>query len=348
MAKLRAKDSIAHYERILGDLKRKIYKPFYLLMGEEPYYIDLLSDYVAQNVLTETERSFNQLILYGKDVTVPQIIDTARRFPMMANQQVVIVREAQNLRNVEQLETYIKAPLESTILVICYKGKTVDKRKAFYKLAEKHGEVLETVLLYDNEVAAWVKDYLKEKGCTIEPAAGMMLAEYLGSDLSKIANELDKLFTLLPQGSKHITAEHIEKNIGISKDYNTFELNNALTKKDVLKANRIVQHFSKNPSEYPMVMTISTLFVHFARVAKYHFLRDKHRGQVPQGEAASELGVNPFFVKDYEEAARVYPRAKTLEIISLLREYDMRSKGWNTGFADHGELLRELVFKIMH
>ena len=317
-------------------------------MGEEAYYIDLLSDYIAQHALTETERSFNQLILYGKDVTTPQIIDAARRYPMMANQQVVIVREAQNLRNVEQLETYIKTPLESTILVICYKGKTVDKRKTFYKLAEKQGDILETVLLNDTEIANWVRDYLKEKECTIEPVAGMMLAEYLGSDLSKIANELNKLFILLPQNNKHITAEHIERNIGISKDYNVFELNNALSKKDVLKANRIVVHFAKNPTDYPMVMTMSALFMHFARIAMYHFLKNKHRGQVPQGEAAAELGINPYFLRDYDEAVKRYPQTKTLEIISLLREYDMRSKGWNTGFADHGELLRELIFKIMH
>ncbi len=349
MAKVRSKDTAANYERILGDLKKKIYKPVYLLMGEEGYYIDQISNYIAQNVLSEAERSFNQLVLYGKDITVPQLIDTARRFPMMANQQVVIVREAQNLKNIEMLESYVKQAPASTILVLCYKGKTVDKRKAFYKLAEKNGEVLETALLYDNEIAAWVTDYLKKKGCTIDPKAGVILAEFLGSDLSKITNELDKLFTLLPEGSKHITAEHIEKNIGISKDYNTFELNSAITKRDVLRANRIIQHFAHNPGEYPMVMTVSMLFMEFSRILKFHFLKRKSKGgYVAPGEIAAELGVNPFFVKDYEAAAANYPLGKAMQVVSLLREYDMRSKGFGNGAADHGELLRELIFKIMH
>ena len=348
MAKLRAKDSLVDYSRIMTDLKEKKYKPVYLLMGEEPYYIDLISNYIAQNVLSETERSFNQLILYGKDVTAAQVIDTARRFPMMSTHQVVILREAQGLRNIEQLEPYMKAPPESTILVICYKGKTVDKRKSFFKLVDKYGEVFESVRLYDNEVNAWVSAYLREKGYSIEPAAGMVLTEYLGANLYKIANELEKLFTLLPENNRHITVEHIEKNIGISKDHNTFELNNALTKKDVVKANRIVKYFSENPTEYPMVVTISTLFMHFSRIARYHFLKDKHREGISPSDIAAALGVVPFFVRDYEQAARTYSRIKTLEVITLLREYDMRSKGWNTGFADHGELLRELIFKIMH
>jgi len=347
MAKVRAKDTIANYERILSDLKRKIYKPVYLLMGDDGYYIDQISNFIAQNVLTEAERSFNQLILYGKDINVPQLIDTARRYPMMANQQVVIVREAQNLKDIEQLESYVKQAPASTILVLCYKGKTVDKRKAFCKLIEKNGEVFETAAFYDNELAAWVSDYLQKKDCKIEPKASVILAEFLGSDLSKIANELDKLFTLLPEGNKNITAEHIEKNIGISKDYNTFELNSAIAKRDILRANRIVQHFAHNPSDNPMVVTISTLFMEFSRILKYHFVKRKNAG-ANQGELASELGVNPFFVKDYETAARNYSMQKTIQVISLLREYDMRSKGFNNGTADHGELLRELVFKIMH
>ncbi|MDR2802153.1 MAG: DNA polymerase III subunit delta [Prevotellaceae bacterium] len=348
MAKIKFKDTLANYERILADLKNKKYRPVYLLMGEEAYYTDQISNYIAQGVLSETERSFNQLILYGKDTTVPQLIDTARRFPMMASRQVVIVREAQDLKKIELMEAYVKQPPETTILVLCYKGKVVDKRTSFYKQVAKKGEVLETALPYDNELVEWITGYLKQKNCTIDPKATAILAEYLGADLSKIANELDKLFTVLPKGSKHITAEHIEKNIGISKDYNTFELNSAISQRDALKANRIVQHFAHNPNEYPMVVTTSTLFMEFARILKLHFLKRKHGSRVPQGEAATELGIHPFFVRDYEQAAANYPMGKTVQVISLLREYDMRSKGFNNGEASHGELLRELVYKILH
>ncbi|MDR3133864.1 MAG: DNA polymerase III subunit delta [Prevotellaceae bacterium] len=342
--KIKFKEAVANYERILADLKNKKYRPVYLLMGEETYYIDQIGNYIAQNVLTESERSFNQLILYGKDTTAPQLIDTARRFPMMASRQVVIVREAQDLKKIEQLEAYLKQAPETTLLVLCYKGKTVDKRTSFYKLAAKAGEVLETALPYDNELTAWITGYLNQKGCTIDPKASAILAEYLGADLSKIANELDKLFTLLPEGNKRISSEDIEKNIGISKDYNTFELNSAIARRDILKANRIVQHFAHNPNGYPIVVTISTLFMEFSRILKLHFLKRKPGSQ----NAAAELGIHPFFVRDYEQAAAIYPIGKAVEVISLLREYDMRSKGFNNGSATHGELLRELVFKIMH
>ena len=349
MAKAGLKDIIANTGRILSDVKKKIYKPVYLLMGEEPYFIDLVSDYMASHILTEEERSFNQLVLYGKDISATQLIETARRFPMMSAQQVIIVREAQQMKNIDMLEIYAKAPMPSTILVICHKGKAVDKRKGFYKTVAKTGEVLETAQLYDNEVAAWVATYLKEKKGTIEAAAGAILVEYLGNDLSKIANELDKLFTLLPENNKHITREHIEKNIGISREYNVFELNKAITQRNIPKAFRIVQHFAKNPNDNPIVVTLGALFAHFLKILKFHLLKRKYRGaNPPPGETASVLGVNPYFVRDYEEAARNCSFAKTVEIISLLREYDMRSKGRNNGAADHGELLRELTAKILY
>ena len=348
MAKARVNSS-AETARILSDLKKKIYKPVYLLMGEEPYFIDMVSDYMAAHILTEEERSFNQLILYGKDINAVQLIETARRFPMMSAQQVIIVREAQQMKDIDLLEVYAKAPMPSTVLVICHKGKAVDKRKGFYKMVAKMGEVLETAQLYDNEVVTWVTAHLKEKQGTIEATAGAILVEYLGNDLSKIANELDKLLTLLPENNKHITREHIEKNIGISRDYNVFELNKAISQRNAQKAFRIVQHFSKNPNDNPIVLTLGALFTHFVKILKLHLLKRNYRGaNPPSGEAATLLGVNPYFVRDYEEAARNYPSAKTVEVISLLREYDMRSKGRNNGTADHGELLRELVAKILY
>ncbi|MDR3184217.1 MAG: DNA polymerase III subunit delta [Prevotellaceae bacterium] len=348
MAKTRLNSS-AETGRILSDLKKKIYRPVYLLMGEEPYFIDMVSDYMASHILTEEERSFNQLILYGKDISAVQLIETARRFPMMSAQQVIIVREAQQMKDIDLLEVYAKAPMPSTILAICYKGKTVDKRKGFYKTVSKAGEVLETAQLYDNEVAAWVTAHLKEKQGTIDATAGAILVEYLGNDLSKIAHELDKLLTLLPENNKHITREHIERNIGISRDYNVFELNKAISQRNAQKVFRIVQHFAKNPNDNPIVVTLGALFTHFLKVLKFHLLKRNYQGaNPPPGEAAALLGVNPYFVRDYEEAARNYPSAKTAEVISLLREYDMRSKGRNNGAADHGELLRELAAKILY
>ncbi len=348
MAKLRAKDTQAAAVRILSDLKKKIYKPVYLLMGDEPYFIDLVSDYMANHILTPEERGFNQLVLYGKDTNAGQIIETARRYPMMSNQQVVIVREAQQLKNFEELEVYVKNPLASTILVLCLKGKTADKRKGLYKAVEKHGEVLETVQFYDNEVAEWVKNYLKEKGSSIDAVAAAVLVDHLGADLSRIANELDKLFTLLPENNKHITAEHIERNIGISREYNVFELNNAISKRDAVKALRIVDHFAKDPNDNPLVMILSTMFGHFSKILKYHLISRKYQGSAPPNELASALGVHPFFLKDYEAATRHYPAGKTVQVISLIREFDMRSKGWGNGAATHGELLRELVIRIVN
>jgi DNA polymerase-3 subunit delta len=315
-------------------------------MGEEPYFVDLISNYMANHILTPEERGFNQLVLYGKDVTVTQVVETARRYPMMSGQQVLIVREAQQLKDFESLEVYTKQPLVSTILVLCFMYKSVDKRKGLYKSVDKNGEILETVAFYENEVVAWIKNYLKAKDCNITPDAAQILFEHLGADLSRIANELDKLFTVLPEGSKQITAEHIEKNIGISREYNVFELNKALNTRNTEKAMLIVEHFRKNPNEYPMVVTLSTLFGHFLKLLKLHLIQ-RNQSNIDDYKLASGIGVNPFFIKDYKTAARNYPLGRTAEIIRLIREYDMRSKGWNNGAADHGELLRELIIRVV-
>ena len=349
MAKIRSRDVVAKYQQIISDLKKKIYRPIYLLMGDEPYYIDAISGYIADNVLNESEKSFNQIIMYGKDVDARAIVFAAARPPMMANYQVVIVREAQNIKKLDDLEAYLKAPLATTILVICYKGKTIDKRGKVYKEIAKHGEVLETTKLYENEIPAWVSNYLKLKECSIDPAAANILADFIGNDLSRIANELDKLFTLLPVDSTKITAEHIEHNIGISKEYNTFELNKAIMKKDMLKAYRIIDYFSKNPGNNPIIVTISALFMQFSKLLKLQMLKRKHRGgAVPTSELTAVAGIEPYFVKEYEEAATKYPAGKVAKIIELLREYDMRGKGWNNAGTPDSELLRELVFKIMN
>jgi DNA polymerase-3 subunit delta len=330
------------FEEIIRDLKNKIYKPIYFLYGEESFFIDKISDYISKNVLNEAEKDFNQSILYGKDSKIEDIINTAKRFPMMANHQVIIVKEAQNLKQIEKLEFYAEQPLNSTILVINYKQKNFDKRKKVYKSLTKAGIVFESKKLYENEVGEWINNYLKQKKYSVSPKSTILLTEFLGTDLSKISNELDKLMISLPEGTE-ITPKHIEENIGFSKDFNVFELQNALGKRDVLKANRIINHFASNPNANPMVVTISNLFIYFSKILKLHYTKDKSKNNI-----ASVLGVNPFFVQDYMRASAVYNVRKTVGIISLLREYDMKSKGYNNVSTSHGDLLKELIFKILH
>lgn len=330
------------YEEIISNLHKKIYHPIYFLMGEETYFIDKISDYIADHVLTDAEKGFNQTVLYGKDLEPSTIIGNARRFPMMANHQVIIVREAQNIKKIEDLEPYVKNPLPSTILVINYKYKTLDKRKTFPKLVDQKGVLFESKKIYENQLPTWISAYLKEQQYTIAPQATAMLAEYLGADLGKVANELDKLIISLPAGTL-ITPDHIEKNIGISKEFNVFELQNSLGQRNFLKANRIINYFGANPTSNPMPAVISGLFSYFSKILNYHFLEDKS-----QNNAASVLGVHPFFVKDYVSAAKNYNIKKLVEIISILREYDMKSKGWGNVSASSADLQREMIYRILH
>ncbi|MBE0673876.1 MAG: DNA polymerase III subunit delta [Bacteroidales bacterium] len=333
----------ASLDSIFSDLKKKIYKPVYFLAGEEPYYIDLISKYIEDNVLEQSEKDFNQIILYGDDTSVPGIVEISRRFPMMSNHQVVIVREAQSIRKIEELVVYTDNPLTSTILVINYKYKALDKRTKLYKSLESGGVYFESPRLRDYQVPAWIKDYLMVKGIRIETEAGVLLTEYLGTDLGKVANELDKLIISLPQGKPVITIELIEKNIGISKDFNNFELQKAVGEKNIEKANRIIKYFADNPKENPITLTISSLFSYFSRLLLYHTLKDRSRNNV-----ASVLKVNPYFVREYEVAAKNYDLSKTASVISHLRKYDMKSKGVGDSGTPQGELLRELLFLILH
>lgn len=330
------------YKDIIGDLKKKKYNPIYFLTGEEPYFIDLISDYAEKHILDETEREFNLQVLYGRDVDVQTIISEAKRYPMMSEKQVVIIKEAQNVRNIEDLESYLAQPLDSTLLFICYKYKTLDKRKTFPKTVAKKGVLFESKRLYDNKVPEWISGYLKEKNYTASPKSTQLLTEFLGADLGKIANELDKLMINLKEGSE-ITPDHIQNNIGISKDYNTFELTAALGKKDILKSNRIVNYFAANSKDHPMVLTIAALYGYFIKILQYQFLQDKS-----QGNAAKVLGVNPYFLKDYIEASQNYQPAKIKAIISALREYDLRFKGFDNASADEGQLMKEMVYRILH
>ncbi len=331
------------YEDVISGLKKRIFKPVYFLAGEEAYYIDLIVSYIENNVLPEEERAFNQIITYGDDTNIPAIIDTSRRFPMMANHQVVIIKEAQSLKKIEDLAIYLEKPLLSTILVFSYKYKTLDKRTKLYKLLETHGVYFESAKVRDYLIPAWIERYLMTKGIKTDPSASAMLTEYLGTDLHKIVNELDKLIITLPADKPMITTSLIEKNIGISKDYNNFELMKAIGEKNILKANMIITYFANNPKDNPITLTIASLFGFFSKLLTYHYLTDKSKNNV-----AAVLKVNPFFVRDYEISAAKYNVSKTVEIISLLRTFDMKSKGFGDVGTEPGDLMKEMVYKILH
>jgi DNA polymerase-3 subunit delta len=331
------------FDKILTDLKQKKYAPIYFLMGDETYFIDEITNYIADNVLNETEKTFNQLVLYGKDIDAVAIIDASRRYPMMASHQVIIVKEAQNIKNIEELIHYTEKPLKSTLLVINYKYKTLDKRKKLYNSVDKNGVVFTSDKLYEDKIPAWITKYLAQKGLSVSPEAAALITEFLGNDLGKIVNELDKLIISLADKTIKITPDIVEKNIGISKEYNNFELNKALVAKNVLKANQIIRYFAQNPKDNPLVVTISSLFGFFTKVFTYHFLKDKSRGSV-----ASALKINPYFVTEYEVAAKRFSPAKLVEIISALRDCDVKSKGVGNSSTNDEDLLKELIFKILH
>ena len=354
------------FNQILLDLKRKIYKPVYFLSGEEPYYIDLISDFIENNVLEADEREFNQTIVYGKDTGITEILGLAKQFPMMSEYQVVIVKEAQHIKelakksseesespleetvapsnsgNSQQLLNYLVKPQPSTILVFCYKYKTIDKRGAIGKALQKNAVLVETKKLYDNQLPEWITNYVKEKNYSIGPKAAFLIAESLGSELSKIINEIDKVLINLKPGGE-VTPELVHSQIGISKEFNVFELQKAFSNKDVLKANRIINHFAANEKENPAPLVLSMLYAYFSKILRFHFLADKSKFA-----AASAMGVNPFFIEDYSRAASAFSIPKLKLIISHLKECDLKSKGIDNTSMPYGELLKELVFKILH
>ena len=312
-------------------------------MGEEAYYIDKISDFIEDNVLDEAEKSFNQMVLYGRDVTIDDIVGNAKRYPMMAERQVVIVKEAQDLsRTIEKLAQYAENPQPSTVLVLNYKYKKLDKRKALYKTITKAGGVVfESKKLYENQVPDWIRRVLKGQNYDISPKAAQMLVEFLGTDLSKVNNELNKLKIVLPEGTQ-ITPEHIEENIGISKDFNNFELRKAVGEKNVVKAHQIAKYFADNPKDNPMVVTVALLFNFFSQLLHLHGMSDKNPRSV-----ASALKVNPYFVNEYLVAARNYPMKKVSLVIGLLREFDVKSKGVGANSIPQGDLLKELLVRVL-
>lgn len=329
-------------ENILKDLVQKKYAPVYFLMGDEPFFIDEVARFIEENILDEAEKSFNQTILYGRDISMEDLMANAKRYPMMAEHQVVIVREAQHLsKNIEQLADYVENPLPTTLLVILYKYKTLDKRKKLYKALQQKGVLLDSKKLYENQVPGWINAHLKQKNFSILPKANALLVEFLGNDLSRINNALEKLFLHLKPGQA-ITPELIEAHIGISKDFNNFELRNAIGQRDFKKATQIISHFSQNPKDNPIVVTISLLYGFFAQLLQYHGLSDHSPKSV-----ASTLKINPYFVDEYKTAARNYPMKSISPKIALLRKLDMQSKGLGAGQTDQSELLKELLTRLM-
>lgn len=332
-----------NYQEIIKNITARKFAPIYFLMGEEAYYIDKVSDLLEDSVLSEEEKAFNQMVMYGKDVDIEQIITAARRYPMMAPYQVLFVKEAQEIRKIETLAAYAEKPTPTTILVICYRGKSLDGRTALMKTLKKNHVVLESKALYENQVQPWISSELKQAGYSIEPKANAMLVEFLGTDLSKISNELQKLQLVISKGST-ITAADIERNIGISKDYNNFELTNAMSSRDGAKALRIVKYFEKNPSANPFVLTLMVLYGFYSKLLLYHYEAKKMR----ENELATRLKVHPYFLKEYRTAASKYSVKQTVEILGLLRVYDMKSKGVDNSSVPDGQLLKELVFKIFY
>ncbi|MDD3878267.1 MAG: DNA polymerase III subunit delta [Bacteroidales bacterium] len=333
-----------NFDQIVKDIDNQVFYPVYFLMGDEPYYIDKISNLLASKILTtDEEREMNLIILYGGDTNVQTIVSYARSYGMIPNYQVIIIKEAKNLDDIEKLESYIENPSKTSILVICYKYGTIDKRKTIAKKIEKMGVLFESKPLYDDKIPEWVSTLVINKGLRIGPNAALLLSENIGNDLSRIESEINKMTILLPKGSE-ITVEDIERNIGISKEFNVFELQKALTRKDILKANRIIKYFAQNPKNNPMLQVLAILYSFFCKILIFHTIKDKNDIKL----VASTLSVNPFFVKDYTAASRTFPVSKLEKIFEYLRDADMKCKGIESNMKDEDAIYKELIFKIMH
>lgn len=333
------------FDSIMAELKGGHYRPFYLLMGEEPYYIDLISDYIIEHALSPDERDFNLTVVYGVDTSCPKIADMAKSYPMMAERQVVVVKEAQNIRSWDALENYLEKPMPTTVLVICYKNGTVDKRKKFAQKAAKVGVVFESNKKKEYELPAFIEGYLRSKGATADRKSVQMVADHVGADLSRLTSELDKVLISLPENNRRVTPELVEEKIGVSKDYNIFELKNALIARDVLKANRIVKYFDSNPKTGSLYGLLPNLFVYFQNLMLAYYAP----GNRTEDDVAKFLDLRSgWAARDYIAGMRNYSGMKTLQIISKIREVDAKSKGLDNVNTSMGELMKELIFFILH
>ena len=333
------------FQTIMQDLKNRNFAPFYLLMGDESYYIDSISDYIASHVFSPEECDFNQTICFGSDVTAVQVADMARRYPMMAEYQVIIVKEAQNIRSLEALEKYLKSPVKSTILVWCHKNGKIDARKKVLGVAQSVGVVFESKKLRDYQLPDFIQNYLKPKKISIDPKSCQMIADYIGADLSRIVSELDKILIYLPEDDRRITPEVVEKEVGVSKDFNAFELRNAIVSKDVFKANQIIKYFDNNPKAGSLYSFLPLLFSFFQNLMIIHYSPNKSSEQ----DIARALDLKSAWgSKDFITGLRNYSARKTMEIISKIREVDGKSKGLDNPNTGAGELMKELIFFILH
>lgn len=333
------------FQAIMQDLKNRNFAPFYLLMGEESYYIDTISDYIASHVLLPEECDFNQTICFGSDVTAVQVTDMAKRYPMMAEFQVIIVKEAQNIRSLEALEGYLKKPIKSTILVWCHKNGKIDTRKKVIGLAQAMGVVFESKKLRDYQLPEFIQNYLKSKKATIDPKSCQMIANHIGSDLSRIVSELDKILIYLPNDNRRVTPDIVEKEIGVSKDFNAFELRNAIVSKDIFKANQIIKYFDNNPKAGSLYSFLPLLFSFFQNLMILHYTPNKSSEQ----DIARALDLNSTWgIKDLITGLKNYSARKTMDIISKIREVDGKSKGLDNPYTGAGELMKELIFYVLH
>ncbi|MCI2082422.1 MAG: DNA polymerase III subunit delta [Bacteroidales bacterium] len=332
------------FDSLMKDVDEGRFACFYLLMGEEPYYIDSLSNAIAEKAVTAEMRDFNRIVIFGQDADADKIIGTARQFPMIGDRLVVIVREAQMMSGIEKLAAYLISPMPSTVLVICYKGKSIDKRTSFYKQASKSGVVMESMKVPDYKTAGWIENYVWKRKISIDPEAAALMAECTGTDLQKITLEVDKLLKMLPEGTVSISVKDVEDNVGISREYSVFELSKAFSYRDSDRVYRIALNFADSPKQHPIQLTIGMLASTFLKVLRYHSLKMKGAGK---SDISSTLGINPYFLGEYEAAAKNYPLKKTMEILNILKDYDHKSKSNMRGEANDGDLLVEMASRIL-
>ena len=340
-----AENKVVTYESIMRDLQARKFAPIYYLMGDESYYIDKIEDYISKNVLKEEERDFNQTVLFGSDVSASQIVDVARRYPMMSDYQVIIVKEAQNIKKLDALEFYVKNPLKSTVLVMCHKNGVLDKRKKITGLIEKAGVLFESKKLRERELPGFIEKYLQGRGASVDPKSTQLIAEAVGADLSRLTGELDKLLIALPEDDKRVTPAVVEKQIGVSKDFNGFELRDAIVNRNVFKANQIIKYFDENPKAGSIYSFLPMLFNYFQNLMLAYYCPQKGKPEA----LASWLDLrNVWGTKDYVTGMRNYSGMKVMQIISAMREMDAKSKGIDNPNTPSGELMKELIFYILH
>ncbi|MBO6188407.1 MAG: DNA polymerase III subunit delta [Prevotella sp.] len=334
------------YDSVMKELKARQFKPIYYLMGDEPYYIDKISNWIADNVLQPEERDFNQTVLFGSDVTAAQIVDAAKRYPMMSEYQVIIVKEAQNIKNVEPLEKYFKAPMPSTILVMCHKNGKIDGRKqAYVKAVQQAGVLFESQKLKDKDLPSFIERYLNARNASIDPKSTMLIAESVGADLSRLTGELDKVLLSLPEGDRRVTPQVVEDQIGVSKDFNGFELRDAIVNRNVFKANQIIKYFDENPKAGSIYSFLPLLFNYFQNLMIAYYCPQRNN---PDALAKWLDFRNSWFAREYITGMRNYTGMKVMQIISKMREIDAKSKGLDNPNTPAGELVKELIFFILH